>query len=150
MKVQFYINLTYLKGSDELLTERVNAKTEEEKKGTHYTAEEMERRLKDYRDRNDEAQGVIPLISFFQKRGIEVLTIKIETPEPEQHKAIEEFLEKVYLIKVNSENRKGNWEWLWTRKKLRSKKCNAKKKLSRKKSKRKTFPYCNQNRKNII
>ena len=73
---------------------------EEQKKDTHYTKEGMDRRMKEYKDRNDEAQGNIPLINFFKKRGIDVLILKAESVETEQQKAAEEYLEKVNSIPI--------------------------------------------------
>ena len=83
--------------SNELLLERVKTLSEEEKKDPHLTEEGMARRLKEYADRNDEEQGNPPAVSFFKKRGIEVLEIKTEEPEAEQQKKIQEYLEKVRL-----------------------------------------------------
>ncbi len=84
-----------IEAADELLTERTNAIPEEQRKGTHYTPEEMERRLQEYKDRNDESQGYQPVVAFFQKRGIEVLTLKAEQPEPKLQRQVQDFLEKV-------------------------------------------------------
>ena len=68
---------------------------EEKKTNTHYNPEDLTRRLTEYKVRHDEAQGAIPIQSFFEKRQIEILTQNTETPEEETAKAILEFIEKV-------------------------------------------------------
>ena len=70
---------------------------DEKKKDTHYTKEAMERRMNEYKERNEEYEETVPLVSFFQKRGIEVVTVKAEMPEAEQKKIILETIEKVLL-----------------------------------------------------
>lgn len=67
---------------------------EEKKKGTHWDEEGMARRLQEYKDRNDESQGNPPVVSFFEKRGVQALVVKGEDAEKDQQKAIETYLEK--------------------------------------------------------
>jgi adenylate kinase len=54
----------------------------------------MTRRLQEFKDRNDESQGNLPLQSFFEKRGVQLLVIKADDPEADQKKSVEAYLEK--------------------------------------------------------
>ncbi len=84
---------------------------EEKKKDTHYTKEGMDRRLQEYKDRNDEAQENPPLVSFFEKRGVEVVTLKVEDAESDQQKIILETIEKVGVIFLKQKlKKKSGWK----------------------------------------
>ena len=84
-----------LEGADEFLNTRLEGIPEEKKANTHYNPEDLTRRLTEYKARHDEAQGGIPMQSFFEKRQIEILNQNTEAPEEETAKIILEFIEKV-------------------------------------------------------
>jgi len=98
-------------GTDEQLNSRLEKMPEEKKKDSHYNTEGMTRRLKEYKDRNDENNGIIPLAKFFEKRNIEVLTIKAEINEEITKKTILDCIEKViflFLTVKGRQARRGN------------------------------------------
>ena len=80
------------------MNNRLQEIPEEKKANTHYNQEDLTRRLEEYKMRHDEAQGAIPLISFFTKRQIEVLTQAADTPEADIAKSILDYIEKVSFI----------------------------------------------------
>jgi hypothetical protein len=80
---------------EEFILNRMEEMPEEKKENTHYTKEDMVRRLEEYKTRSDESQENTAPVSFFNKRGIEVLRQGVELPEEEQAKSILDFIEKV-------------------------------------------------------
>eukprot|EP01022_Parablepharisma_sp_SALTPOND_P003653 TRINITY_DN1149_c0_g1_i1.p1 TRINITY_DN1149_c0_g1~~TRINITY_DN1149_c0_g1_i1.p1 ORF type:complete len:1845 (+),score=209.38 TRINITY_DN1149_c0_g1_i1:7722-13256(+) len=132
------------KGTDETLLNRVNAMPEDKRKDTHYTKEGMDRRMQEYKDRNTDPQQ--NLVGFFQKRGVEILTINADLPEAEQQAVLLDFIEKV-LGMQKRENRMESQERLQKKKGWRWRKLQRKKtQINQRKKIRKTY----QNRKIVM
>lgn len=70
-----------LTGDDASLTKRVRDLPESAVTGTHYTKEDMVRRLQAYRTANNSTVAEPAVQDFFKKQGISVCTEKIDTEE---------------------------------------------------------------------
>lgn len=86
----------YLHAPDDFLINRVKGLDEATIAGTHFTQEDMERRLKKYHKDNTSEDGSPVLESFFKENSINVLHINVNTSTVEDIvKAIKIFVEKV-------------------------------------------------------
>lgn len=87
-----------IESPEEIIRNKAAQMPEEEKIGTHYDEEGINRRISEYNQRNDGSQGYPSLAEFFRQNGIEVLKISTEGLEEENTKAIIDYIEKVSIF----------------------------------------------------
>jgi adenylate kinase len=86
-----------LTGNDADLTKRVKHLPESAIKGTHYTAQDMQRRLKAYRTANNSQVAEYSVSDFFEQQGISLFKKSCTT---ETNKALDAF--KIYIERVRN------------------------------------------------
>ena len=86
-----------LDGSDEALIHRVRELTEDQIAGTHYNDADMKRRIRDYRDANNNKVAEPAVQDFFLQQGIKFFKESMQTST---RNALNSF--KIYIERVSS------------------------------------------------
>lgn len=84
-----------LNGADEVLLHRVRDLPEAAIQGSHYTAEDMARRLKLYRTANNSEVAEPSVQDFFARNGIKVFNESTNTPQQIALAAFKIYIERV-------------------------------------------------------
>ena len=87
-----------LTGDDADLIKRVKHLPEAQIVGTHYTAKDMERRLKAYRTANNSQVAEYSVTDFFAQQGITVFEKDCNTPTAKALDSFKIYIERVSLI----------------------------------------------------
>lgn len=81
--------------SDNVVIERIKNKKQEEIDGTHYTRQDMIRRLNRYRTENESTIGELPLIEFFKENSIDFIELKGSSKDTESQAMT--FIKNVFI-----------------------------------------------------
>ena len=87
-------NFILLEGNNDFLKQRVKELPEETVSGTHWNDEGMTRRLKGYRESNENEEGAPSVKEFFESQQLNVLVEDAENEEEKNLEAYKVFVEK--------------------------------------------------------